>query len=516
MPSLDQAWAARFFYAVAGLGVCAGAFVVVRDLLLGHGLWFDEIWYPRLLYLPLAQALAQYILTDVHPPMYLLLLGGWIQVFGATDVAVRSLSVLGALGTLGLFWWRGEGQASRVALALASLWLATHWMWAIYAREARMYALAMLGGCWLALAFARLWNAGREPGPRELWLFCLGALLVALLHYSALALACSALLLLWLRFRRRPRLWPPLAAAGALCIAWSTWHAVHMIGGGHIGEHALVPDSGALASAFALWNTFFPGRFYHHTYLAPTASTLLVWGGLLCVYGLAVVAWLRRGRLRAGAARAVREDPDRALLRSQLPLLGVFLAVMSLAHEFWPLLVQKVLVVVLPSLALCVGCVGAILWRTKVWVLCALSLALAAISLPVAIQGLDDRWLRGFPYHRDGFRELALLLEEEPAAQRVYCMCGSYTVEAFWDSIGLEGRHPRGFARVTRLRPHDARHLVPPLFLAGTQERIWQALPEEPGLVWRPLGEAVGGYPLDSIHAFRAYQLLPGGSGEPR
>ena len=309
---LGGVWAARVFYGAACLGVCAGTLVVLRDLLHGDAFWYDEVWYAGLLQLPLARSL-WVVLGDVHPPLYLVLLKAWTQVFGSTDVALRSLSLLGALGALAVFWWRGGGQASRAALALASLWLATHWMWVLYAREARMYGLSILGGCWLALSFARLWNLGREPFLRELWPFCLGALLLALLHYSAMALACSALLLLLFRHRRSPRLWLPLVAVGALCIAWTVWHGLQMRVGAHIGLLQVADLSGLLASAFALWNAFFPGRFYHHTYLAPLPSTLLVWAGLLCVYGPMAVAWIRRGRLGAAENPAAREDSDRAL-----------------------------------------------------------------------------------------------------------------------------------------------------------------------------------------------------------
>ena len=511
---LDEARAARAFYAVVGLGVCAGAFLVLH----GDAFWYDEVFYLGLLRLPLAEAMSRYILADVHPPLYFLALGAWTQVFGVSEAAVRSLSALGALGALAVLWWRGGGQASRAALALASLWLATHWMWVLYAREARMYGLAMLGGCWLALAFARLWNLGREPFLRELWAFCLGALLVAFLHYSAMALACSALLLLLFRHRRRPGLCLPLAVAGALCVAWTVWHGLHILRGGHIGKLQVADLSGLLASALALWNAFFPGRFHHHIYLAPMPSTLLAWAGLLCVYGPMAVAWVRRGRLGAAGSPAAREDPDRALLRGLLPLLGVFLVAMSLAHEYQPLLVQKVVAVVLPSLALCVGCVAAILWRGRGWLLCALALVLAAVSLPVAVRGLDERWLRGLPYHREGFRELAMRLEGEPGGRRVYCMCTPHRqVAAFWESPGLAGRHSRGLGAVTGLRRQDLRHLVLPVFLVGLQRRMERVFLEDGGdFAVRSLGAEDGGRPMDSVHVFRVYHLAPEAGAGPQ
>ena len=511
---LDEARATRAFYAVVALGVCAGALAVLRDLLQDGAFWVDELYYLAQLRLPLAEAMSRHIRVDVHPPLYFFLLGAWTQVFGTSEVAVRSLSVLGALGALAVLWWRGGGQASPVALSFASLWLATHWVWVIYAREARMYTLAMLGGCWLALSFARLWNAGREPASRELWAFCLGTLLLAFLHYSAMALACSALLLLLYRCRRSPGLWPPLVAVGALCLAWTVWHIPHITGGGWLPGTVQARLSGPLAAAATLWSLLFPGSFLYLHSTALSLPLLWVWPVFLCVYGPMAVAWVRRGRPRDGRAA----EPDRTLLRGLLPLLGVFLAVLSLAHQFTPILMQKSLAVALPSLALCIGCVGAILWRTRMWVLCALALALAGASLPAAVHGLHERWFLGFPFNREGFRETALLLAEQPADTRVYCsLCRPHFLQALGDSIGLEERQLRKFGQVAWVREGDVRHLLPPLFAISLRHGLppeLRRLRGRWGSALQDLGPWDDGQPARVSGAFHAYYLPSGGGAE--
>ena len=369
-----------------------------------------------------------------------------------------------------------------------------------------MYGLAILGGCWLALAFARLWNAGREPFLRELWPFCLGALLLAFLHYSAMALACSALLLLLFRLRRRPGLWFPLVAVGALCAAWTLWHGLNIYLGRHIpfGQVGSLP--GPLASALMLWTLLLPGNSFPDNYSPSSPALLLAWAGLLCVYGLVAVAWVRRGRFRRDDGRTGPEDPDRAMLRSQLLLLAAFLAAISVVHEIKPFLMHKVAVMMLPSLALCLGCVAAVLWRGRAWALCCLALALGGISLPLAVHGLEERWLRGgVRYDGEGIRDMARLLEEEPGGLRLFCIsCRPHMVKAFMGSIDIGEPHPQSFARVAVIEDSDVRHLAPPAFILTPRWLLDREL--QPDVAVRVLG--TGEDPRGIIDSLRAYHLV--------
>src|SRR6516165_10073436 len=73
----------------------AGAFVGLAT----HGFWFDELFTARLIE-PDGTSLMARIVTDVHPPVYLVLLSLYSKIAGDGDAALRSLSALAASASI--------------------------------------------------------------------------------------------------------------------------------------------------------------------------------------------------------------------------------------------------------------------------------------------------------------------------------------------------------------------------------------------------------------------------------
>ncbi len=89
---------------------------------------------------------------DVHPPLYYLLLHGWMVLFGDGIMAARSLSTVFGVVTLAMRFarWLANERA-----ALMAGWLMAIMPMAVrYSREARMYALMGM----LAIAAAVCWR----------------------------------------------------------------------------------------------------------------------------------------------------------------------------------------------------------------------------------------------------------------------------------------------------------------------------------------------------------------------
>lgn len=118
-------------------------------------LWLDEALSVNLASVPLAE-LGQRLREDGAPPLYYLLLHGWIRLFGSGDVAVRLLSALFSAAALPLYFVAGRRRGGRV-VGVGALVIAATSPFAIrYATEARMYslvALLVVAG-WLALTSA--------------------------------------------------------------------------------------------------------------------------------------------------------------------------------------------------------------------------------------------------------------------------------------------------------------------------------------------------------------------------
>jgi hypothetical protein len=128
--------------------------IAIRFLLLGQqSFWDDEINSVTSVSGPDAGPLAATLFNDPHGPLYLLLLRGWIHVFGSAEAPVRALSAL--LGSIGLvLFYRlarrllGEPVA---LLALVLLALSAYHLW--YSQEARNYALLFDAGLLAVPAF---------------------------------------------------------------------------------------------------------------------------------------------------------------------------------------------------------------------------------------------------------------------------------------------------------------------------------------------------------------------------
>ncbi len=126
---------------VAGIVIAIVAGVALR-FVTRSDLWLDEALSVNIAKLPLDQ-LREALRHDGAPPLYYLLLHGWIQVFGSGDVAVRALSGVFSVATLPIAWWCGRRLGGRRLGWVAVLVFASSPYAIRYATESRMYSMQM-------------------------------------------------------------------------------------------------------------------------------------------------------------------------------------------------------------------------------------------------------------------------------------------------------------------------------------------------------------------------------------
>jgi mannosyltransferase len=186
----------RAGWAVVGVAVAVG--VVLRFWTRSH-LWLDEALSVNIARLPVGD-IPEALRHDGHPPLYYVLLHGWMSVFGESDRAVRALSGVCSVAALPLMWLAGKRLGGRTVAWIAVLVLALN-PWALrYATEARMYSLIVA----LVLAgYLLVTKALEDDG--IWWLVGIVAVTAALLltHYWALYLVAATVVLLGLQLRSR-------------------------------------------------------------------------------------------------------------------------------------------------------------------------------------------------------------------------------------------------------------------------------------------------------------------------
>ncbi len=222
---------------VPGLVWCGAGVIVLAAVALRFWtrspLWLDEALTVEIARLPVDQLLDA-LRNDGHPPLYYLLLHGWIELFGSGDVAVRAFSgiwSIAALGVMGTVARRRFGP--RVALVAVVL-LATSPYALRYATEARMYSMVVvlvLLGWWAGTA------ALERPSRWRLAGVAAATAALLLTHYwSFYLLVTVGVLLIGAAWRRPSR--SPVLVLGAMAVgglAFLPWLPSFLYQAAHTG-----------------------------------------------------------------------------------------------------------------------------------------------------------------------------------------------------------------------------------------------------------------------------------------
>lgn len=264
-------------------------------------LWLDEDYSVVAALSP--QGVLRCCMNDNNPPLYFLLLKGWIALFGIGEGAVRSLSAccgVAQLGVLGLLLTR-LGLARRVAgwaMLLGALAPLHHY----YSQEARGYTLDYLMLTLLMWSLARAVAAGR----RRDWAAHGVCLLLALYTHNLFVFFIPALALgawaLGLGRRGWLRLGAAVAGAGLLYLPW-LWLTLGVVGNGSLAWMAGSWDSRTWPLLIprtleALWPG---GRLPEILRMVPSTAGIHALALVMLAVVLGAVYWPRgRGERRGG------------------------------------------------------------------------------------------------------------------------------------------------------------------------------------------------------------------------
>lgn len=197
------------------LAAVAIAIGIVTRFVTRSALWLDEALSVQIASLPIGQ-IPEALKHDGHPPLYYVLLHGWMDVFGTSDVAVRALSGVIGLVTLPLVWILGRRKGGLTLAWVAVAVVAVSPYAVRYANETRMYSLVIL----LVVVGWLLVDDVVERGLTTLWRFLaltlVGTALLYTHYWSLWLLGAVGLTALWRAWRSTGsarRVWLSVAAA---------------------------------------------------------------------------------------------------------------------------------------------------------------------------------------------------------------------------------------------------------------------------------------------------------------
>lgn len=363
-------WIDRYFLVIV---VIAAAITTALSLLIGmnQSVWFDEAYSIMVAKQSLDQLL-HLAAIDTHPPLYYIILKGWAALFGWSELALRSLSVLALGGSVilsGLLLRRGFGARAAVTvmpfLVIAPFLLR-------YGFEIRMYVIGSFIGIAATYVLVRALQA--KTSKAQWLLYGLYAALVAAgvytLYYLALLWIAHVVWLVWLTIRERKSLlrarwWLAYVGSVVLFLPWLPTFLSQVNNGAlaQISQPLTIDNMLGIAS-------------FNFVYQPTWQLTAFV--SLLVLFVISAVVYFS---IKAFKVVKAKERPYLMLLAMYLAIPVAVLAIVSL---FKPMYVERYLAHVAIGGMLYVGVVVALALRKKATTV---EWTLAGVLLVVLLSG---------------------------------------------------------------------------------------------------------------------------------
>jgi mannosyltransferase len=179
-----------------------------------QSLWYDEGISAHQLTRTFAEIVRASAL-DTHPPGYYWTLKAWGDVFGSSELALRSLSAVWGVAAVLLTSLIGRRLFGTLVGTLAAVLLALAPLAVYYSQEVRMYAQVTALGLLAVYAYST----------RTYWLYAAAGMATLYSQYLgvALLLAVNLHALIWWRSRSRREWLTWMAANAAIAVAFLPW-----------------------------------------------------------------------------------------------------------------------------------------------------------------------------------------------------------------------------------------------------------------------------------------------------
>ena len=206
----------RFSFLAVG-ALLLGAALLITNLT-QVSLWADEGWtIAATAEANPVEVVTEWVVPDVHPPLYFLALNGWRAFTGDTIFEMRYFSVLVTLLGIALTYKAGDAMLGKNAGVLAATFYALHDLVLVQTQEVRHYPGQM---ALVAAALWTYWRFYRTPNRQRGIVFVLmGAALLYTHYWGGLILAALALHALMMASDKR-RFILAFVGIGVLFLPW--------------------------------------------------------------------------------------------------------------------------------------------------------------------------------------------------------------------------------------------------------------------------------------------------------
>lgn len=181
-------------------------------------LWNDEAFSRHFARLSLGKALG-YMTMDVHPPLHLIVLHFWIELFGATAISMRAMSFCFALVGIALFLRLARMLLGKRVAVLAGLFVTVSPIMVYYGVDARMYAMLFCLACASGWLFWRVVQGDERACNWWMWV----SLALVMTHVTGVLVLTGQVLFLLVSSERRPLFWKLLWRFALIAAVFCLW-----------------------------------------------------------------------------------------------------------------------------------------------------------------------------------------------------------------------------------------------------------------------------------------------------
>ncbi len=160
----------------------------------------DEVFSVKLASSVFTEVIAQSLADSPHPPLHNVLLSSWINIFGKSEIAARSLSIVFSvlfLSTAYFFIRRLAGKWISVFMVLI---LAVSPIFVFYGQQARPYSLVAFLSCLNLLLFSKIMEDARDRKALVMWASSCALLLYA--QYMGVLIIAAEMLVAFMYLRQ--------------------------------------------------------------------------------------------------------------------------------------------------------------------------------------------------------------------------------------------------------------------------------------------------------------------------
>lgn len=129
----------RFFKYKNIIWIVLGLALVLRLISLNQSLWLDEATTALVSKMSLGDIFTKFLPGDFHPPLYYILMKGWVSLFGSSEIVLRIPSVIFGIGLIYFVYLVTQKLFDQKTAFISSLLTATSGLLIYYSQEARMY-----------------------------------------------------------------------------------------------------------------------------------------------------------------------------------------------------------------------------------------------------------------------------------------------------------------------------------------------------------------------------------------